>query len=83
MGKTLRLRLGAFAVLLALAVGFGYGFCVEDAYALPVNEVDRIYFSDATYTVEVGERLLLCNGHLYSWGIVTSYKIVYTEPCWY
>jgi len=82
MSKTLRLRLGAVVVLLALMVGFGFGFFADDAYALPPNEVDRIYFSDATYTVEVGERLLLCNGHLYSWGIVTSYKLVYTEPCW-
>jgi hypothetical protein len=81
MGKTLRLRLGAIAVVLALAVGFGYGFFVDEASALPANEVERLYFSDATYSNQVGERLLLCDGHLYIWGIVTSYKLTVTTPC--
>lgn len=78
----MRLRLGAVAVLLALVVGFGYGFFADTAYALPANEVDRLYYSDGTYTNVVGERLLLCNGHLYTWGTFTSYVKTYSFPCW-
>lgn len=82
MDKTWRVRLGASALLLALVVGFGVGFYTDDAYALPANEVDIFYYSDATYTTNVGERDLLCSGHLYKWGTTSDYSITTTLSCW-
>lgn len=79
---TLPRRSVLIALVLAFAVSAAAGFFgVGTTDALPCNEVDRLYYSDATYTNLVGERILLCNGQRWSWGITTSFVQIFTEPC--
>jgi len=66
-------------VLVAAAL---IGYYVPTSDALPPNEVWREYYSDSSYTNLVGERWLFCNGASGGWGIITSYRITYTFPCW-
>ena len=49
--------------------------------ALPGAFVDNIYYSDATHAVEVGERIIYCNGQRESWGVTSSFIVSYSEPC--
>ncbi len=49
--------------------------------ALAASYCERSYYSDATYTVLVGERITTCQGQVYSWGVVTPYRISACEPC--
>lgn len=49
--------------------------------ALPANEVETFYYSDASKTRPVGTTLLLCNGRLYSRGQKTRYHISDIYPC--
>lgn len=49
--------------------------------ARPCHEVEHYYYSDATYSVQVGYKFLYCNG-TYSEGTVTAYDFVVDgEPC--
>lgn len=64
---------------LALASAFIGLSIASDAAALPANGYDIVYYSDASMTNEVGERMLECNGGRYSYGVVTSY---YTKETW-
>lgn len=81
-----RLNLPRRSVLVALVLAFAVSavagfFTAGTTYALPCNEVERIYYSDATYSTVVGERILFCNGQTWKWGSVTSYVQVYSTPC--
>ncbi len=49
--------------------------------ALAASYCERSYYSDATYTVLVGERITTCQGQVYSWGVVTPYRLSACEPC--
>lgn len=72
-----------FGCLLALALLAG-AFTLgvpETAQALPSNEVTTTYYSDASKTDVVGERILLCSGGWISWGIKTSYATQYSVSC--
>lgn len=77
-----RRRSVAIALALAFVVSAAAGFfAAGTAEALPCNEVERTYYSDATYSTVVGERILFCNGQTWKWGIVTSYVQVFSFPC--
>lgn len=75
--RTVRV-LAVVAILAGVAGGF---FAAASSDALPCNEVDRIYYNNAAHQVEVGERLLLCNGGHYNWGVTSPYYVIYSEPC--
>ena len=51
------------------------------AYALIDKGYSAIYYSDATYTTEVGEGGITCirNNKWMSWGVTSPYHIVYDE----
>jgi hypothetical protein len=51
------------------------------AAALPSQSCDCIYYSDATYTVEVGEKIVYCNGHIERWGTTSPYVSCWCEDC--
>jgi hypothetical protein len=69
----------AFALpALLVVVGSGVFAAVQ---ALPANEVEKIYYSDAAKTEEMGGALLSCYGGRHSWGQQTQYYIAYTTPC--
>jgi hypothetical protein len=63
---------------LAAVAGFLVG---GDALALPPNEVETTYFSDGTYSQQVGYKILFCSGARYQEGTTTIYKQVYSTPC--
>ncbi len=60
------------AILLGLATA---------AQALPTNEVETTYYSDATRTDEVGGLFRGCDGSLSAWGKRTRYATRTSTPC--
>ena len=70
--KTLRV----FGILSALL-----GAAATQSFALPNNEVETEYFSDATFTQEVGYSLLACQGGFYREGKQTRYAVRSLTPC--
>ncbi|WP_363297202.1 DUF6289 family protein [Brevundimonas sp.] len=67
------ISIGAIAVTAAALSG--------PALALPADYVWFTYYSDATYTVEVGEKHILCSGRTVRLGETTPYYQIYTTPC--
>lgn len=57
------------------------GSVVTQSFALPANEVETWYYSDATLTEEVGYTLLSCSGGIYREGRRTQYAVRFTDPC--
>ena len=51
------------------------------AGALPANEVETTYYSDATFQNEVGYAILGCNGGHARSGKTTRYMVRTSEPC--
>lgn len=51
------------------------------AYAGPSKGYHRVYFSDATQSVLVGDRSLSCEGDYSSWGVITPYYYEEIEDC--
>jgi hypothetical protein len=74
LSKT-RMKILALSAVAASALAAGV------AFALPANEVETYYYSDASHTEEVGHTLLACNGHFFSNGVQTAYADVTTTPC--
>ena len=67
-------RLLVLAALLAVAASFILT-PEKKVCARPCHEVEHYYYSDATYTVEVGYKFIYCNG-TYTSGTVTIYDYV-------
>jgi hypothetical protein len=53
----------------------------KPAYALPEDSVYIEYYSDNTFTTQVGWKFISCSGQTTRSGIVTQYTIVDSEPC--
>jgi hypothetical protein len=70
--KTLRM----FGIITALC-----GIAATQSFALPANEVETVYFSDATFTQEVGYTFLACQGGVYREGKQTRYAVRSMSPC--
>ena len=51
------------------------------AYALPSNEVETTYYSDASMTTEVGGSFLACQGGFNRWGKYSHYRVRFSTPC--
>ncbi|HEX2059384.1 MAG TPA: DUF6289 family protein [Thermoanaerobaculia bacterium] len=49
--------------------------------SLPQSETERWFYSDATYTTEVGYRYTGCSGYKEGWGVTSNYRITYAENC--
>lgn len=71
------LALVFFALILAAATALSPA---RRTGAAPCYEVEHEYYSDATYTTQVGLKWITCSG-TYSWGEVTVYKITITGDC--
>lgn len=64
------MKLSKIAAILGLA-----GSMAASGYALAATYyTDYVYFSDASRTVQVGERITTCRGQVYTYGTVTIYK---------
>jgi len=70
--KTLRM----FGIAAALL-----GTLATKSFALPANEVEIDYFSDAQFTKDVGSFTLLCEGGHITEGKRSRYGIRYSTPC--
>jgi hypothetical protein len=70
--KTIRM-LGIIAALV--------GPAATPSYALPTNELEIVYFSDASYTNEVGYVFRACNGGVYRQGTTSRYRVTSSTPC--
>ncbi len=75
------MRLFKFIVAVALLAGSLLIAAPPTATALPQQEYDCHYYSDASYTVEVGWSALACNGSRSQGGVFTPYAICYYESC--
>jgi uncharacterized protein DUF6289 len=42
---------------------------------------ETAFYSDATYTTIVGERIKNCDNSVYTWGTTSPYKITACEAC--
>ncbi|HEX2164687.1 MAG TPA: hypothetical protein VHM02_12120, partial [Thermoanaerobaculia bacterium] len=78
--RTVKAKLGATILVVVFCTAAAAGFFAGEAQALPPNEVETYFYSDATYSVEIGWRLLLCNGQRYSSGSTSVYTITYSTP---
>lgn len=65
----------ALLVLAALALTFPATGRAAGTYC------EWTYYSDATYTTIVGERIKTCQNQVFSWGVVTVYKLGGCEAC--
>jgi hypothetical protein len=75
--RKLFLLVGA-VVLLAMSFVLG---APRTAAALPSESCDCTYYSDSSYSTEVGERFVFCNGQVYRWGVTSAYAICDCEYC--
>ena len=57
------------------------GITATQPLALPANEVETYYFSDATYTQEVGYVFRGCQGDVYQEGTTSRYRVTSSTPC--
>jgi Family of unknown function (DUF6289) len=73
-----------FLLLCAIALAAGASIMApQTAAALPAQSCLCNYYSDASYTNQVGEWDVYCNGHIVHWGSRTVYSICdcCTCPC--
>ena len=57
------------------------GTLATQSFALPANEVETVYFSDATYTTEVGYVFHGCTGGTARQGKTSRYGVRSSTPC--
>ena len=58
-----------------------FGSATTSSFALPTSEVEVVYFSNATYTREVGHVFRGCQGELYRQGTTSRYQARSSTPC--
>jgi hypothetical protein len=42
---------------------------------------ETTFYSDATFTTIIGERIKTCSGSVFTWGTTSPHKIHACEPC--
>ena len=57
------------------------GTIATQSLALPANQIETVYFSNATYTTEVGYVVRACNGVVYQQGKTSRYRATSSTPC--
>jgi hypothetical protein len=57
------------------------GTLASKSFALPTNQLETVYFSDAKYTTEVGYTVRACNGGVYTQGKTSRYRATTSTPC--
>lgn len=78
------LRNRAILTILALVLVWGaFTFMLTPTtHACPLNDVEHEYYTDGSFTVQCGYRIIYCNcGGSYSWGCRTPYFITTSTPC--
>lgn len=73
-----RLKASYLAGLSLPVLMFGTAITIK---AVPANERETVYYSDATRTEEVGGYTLECDGSHFAWGSVSQYSSTSSTPC--
>jgi Family of unknown function (DUF6289) len=63
------------------SIAFSTAITNNPASARPCNSILKEYYSDATYTVQIGEQYWPCIGQPTQWGTTSEFKIVSIEEC--
>jgi len=74
-------RMRALAILLGVCALISINPSRNDLNALPPADVERLYYSDSTYTVDVGWYWLSCTGYIEREGTATKYYKEWKSPC--
>ena len=69
-------KIGLMVAIAACVCGYARGIG-----ALPANEIETEYFSDSTFTVEVGSSFLACNGGHFREGRTSRFVVRLATPC--
>ena len=78
----MRKRLSWLTLALILIAGIAFlATPGEEVNAAPKNEILRTYYSDATYTTEIGFVFWPCVGSRVQEGETSPYVIIETESC--
>jgi hypothetical protein len=73
-----------FATLMAallFGVAFSPSFTNKPAAARPCFSLSKDYYSDASFSVQVGNQYWPCVGQPSQWGVVTQFMDSSTEEC--
>jgi hypothetical protein len=84
MLRTILKRRILLAILIAsmfFGIALSTALTNNPASAKPCNSIDKEYYSDATYTVQIGEQYWPCVGSPTQWGTTSAFVIVTTESC--
>ncbi len=54
---------------------------IAPAQALPAYQVERTYFSDASFSEVIGDSVLNCSGQLFLTGQSSAYSTIELVPC--
>ena len=84
MLRTILKRRILFAILIAsmfFGIAFSSAVTNNPASARPCNSILKEYYSDATYTNQIGEQYWPCIGQPSSWGTTSQYVILSIEEC--
>lgn len=76
-------RTKAIVLALSAVAAISAGVFSISTTAAPSYMTETIYYSNAAKTTEVGYRFRNCTGRITTYGTVTIYKEVISEPCGY
>jgi hypothetical protein len=78
VGRALFTVMAVLVVVVVIGLALGHS---SRAFAKPCFSIDTAYYSDASFTTQVGERYIPCDGQTWSWGTTSPYYETTTEPC--
>lgn len=73
-----------FATLMAsmlFGIAFSPSFTNKPVAARPCQSIMKDYYSDATYSVQVGQQFWPCVGQPTHWGVITEFMDYSSVPC--
>ena len=68
-------------VSVILGIAFSTSLTNQPASSKPCFSILKEYYSDATYSEQIGEQYWPCVGQPSQWGTISEFKIVSTEGC--
>ena len=76
-----RILFAILTVSMVIGIAFATSFKNDSVSARPCFSLLKEYYSDATYSVQVGEQYWPCIGQPSQWGTTSSYMISSTDDC--
>lgn len=76
-----RILVAILLVTMFFAFAFSTTFINPTTSARPCSSILKEYYSDATYSTQIGEQYWPCVGQPTQWGATSAFKIVSTEGC--